>query len=420
VFLVLMAVVVLGGVAGWLVPGRRRTAPIAVAPAVPRLLGAALVLQLALRLLPDGVRTDIGSLFVGASAVLAGAALVLVARPRSPLRPAAVLALVGGGLNAAVVPANGGMPVSGDAIERLALAPAALGDDDPTARHVVLDDGTCLAVLADVVPLHIGPERAVFSAGDVVLLAAAASSSFAVSRRRPPTPTATPDNTATLTPARRPRPQPQRSGHHRHSSVPGSLAVATDRCVGGGCGSYRPRMPGRPTFAPVARSAARCPLRWAVSADRCVGGRRLRMAVRPSDRRGWSGARVWCVRAGRRRAAVARWRFDGGVGRPPYLVPTGWVMDVDRWLGGRRGDRRPGMAVRPAIAVLAGRRVWCLRVDGGEAVDGDRWGRGMEVSVGGLAWHARAVSPPDLRPRLPRRRPCRHPGCTPDRRPTTP
>ena len=199
----LLAVVVLGGVAGWLVPGRRRTAAIVVAPAVARLLGAALVLQLALRLLPDGVRADVGSLLVGVSAVLAGAALVLVARPRSPLRPAAVLALLGGGLNAAVMLANGGMPVSGDAIERVALAPAALGDDDPTARHVVLDDDTRLAVLADVFPLHLGPERAVFSIGDVVLLAAAASTSFAVSRHRPPTPTAAarPDDTATLTPA---------------------------------------------------------------------------------------------------------------------------------------------------------------------------------------------------------------------------
>ena len=92
-------------------------------------------------------------------------------------------------------------PGSGDAIEQVALAPAALGDDDPTARHVLLDDGTRLSVLADVFPLHIGPERAVFSVGDVVLLAAAASAGFAVSRHREPAPTAAPDNTATLAPA---------------------------------------------------------------------------------------------------------------------------------------------------------------------------------------------------------------------------
>jgi hypothetical protein len=183
VFIVLGVVVVLGALAGWLAPRRGDAAPtITVTPAVPRLLGAALALQVALRLLPDDQRNRFGASFVGISALLVAAALGLVALPRSPLRPVAVLALVGGGLNAAVMLANGGMPVSVEAAEQAGLVPTALGDDDPTARHVELDDDTRLPFLADVVPLHVGPERAVFSAGDVVLLAAVAGAGFAFAR----------------------------------------------------------------------------------------------------------------------------------------------------------------------------------------------------------------------------------------------
>lgn len=181
-FLVLGVVVALGVVTGQSVRGPR-AATIAVAAPVPWLLGAGLTLQVALRLLPDAWRTSLGGQLVGASALLVAAALVLVARPPAPLRPAALLALAGGGLNAAVMLANGGMPVSVAAAERAAIAPR-LGDDDPTARHVVLDDDTRLAFLADVVPLRVGPERAVFSAGDVVLLAAAARASHAMARHR--------------------------------------------------------------------------------------------------------------------------------------------------------------------------------------------------------------------------------------------
>jgi hypothetical protein len=186
VFLVLALVVAAGAVAGRFAgrfagPRGRVGSAAGVPTAVPWLLGAALAPQVALRLLPAGVRTGAGPLLVGASAVLVAGALVLVARRGSPLRAAAVLALAGGGLNAAVMLANGGMPVSTAAVERAGLDPA-FGADDPTARHVALDGDTRLTLLADVVPLRVGPERAVFSLGDAVLLAAAASGAHATAR----------------------------------------------------------------------------------------------------------------------------------------------------------------------------------------------------------------------------------------------
>jgi hypothetical protein len=70
----------------------------------------------------------------------------------------AALVAVGGALNLAVVLLNHGMPVD-------AAAAAAAGASMPSdVLHVVVGDGTVLAVLADVIPVPLA--RAVYSIGD--------------------------------------------------------------------------------------------------------------------------------------------------------------------------------------------------------------------------------------------------------------
>lgn len=153
-----------------------------VPPSALWLFGMAPIPQVALRVLPADLRHQIGSVFVAISAVLAVSALASVAYRSRRFRVAAALALVGGGLNAAVMLANGGMPVSATAAEHLEGAPR-LGDEDPTARHVALDEGTRLAFLADVIPLRLGHARGIASVGDVVLLLAAAATAHSLTRR---------------------------------------------------------------------------------------------------------------------------------------------------------------------------------------------------------------------------------------------
>jgi hypothetical protein len=79
--------------------------------------------------------------------------------------PGTILVAIGLALNAAVIAANGAMPVDPAAI-------AALGIDGATVtggKHVLLDDATRLPWLADIWPLP--PLRSIISVGDVVLAA---------------------------------------------------------------------------------------------------------------------------------------------------------------------------------------------------------------------------------------------------------
>ena len=73
-------------------------------------------------------------------------------------------------LNAAVVAANGAMPVSIIAAyhARVPIAAIAAGTD---ARHEIAGDGTALSWLGDVVPLPLPVRPEVVSAGDVLVVA---------------------------------------------------------------------------------------------------------------------------------------------------------------------------------------------------------------------------------------------------------
>ncbi|MGH3664575.1 MAG: DUF5317 domain-containing protein, partial [Egibacteraceae bacterium] len=82
--------------------------------------------------------------------------------------PGMPLIFAGFALNAAVILANGGMPVDRDALEAVVSGAAAF---EP-GKHRLLAPGDPLPWLADVIPLR--PLRTVVSAGDVVLAAGVA------------------------------------------------------------------------------------------------------------------------------------------------------------------------------------------------------------------------------------------------------
>lgn len=79
--------------------------------------------------------------------------------------PGLILVAIGLALNAAVMAANGAMPVHPEAIAALGQDPSEL----VRGKHVLLDDGTRLWWLADIWPVP--PIRSIISVGDVVLAA---------------------------------------------------------------------------------------------------------------------------------------------------------------------------------------------------------------------------------------------------------
>jgi hypothetical protein len=94
--------------------------------------------------------------------------------------PGILLVTAGAVANAAVILANGAMPVSRAAL--LAVSPRAV-DFEP-AKHRLLSDGDRLSWLADVIPLPL--LRTVVSAGDVVLAAGVAVLVAGLMRDDPP------------------------------------------------------------------------------------------------------------------------------------------------------------------------------------------------------------------------------------------
>lgn len=133
--------------------------------AVP-LLVLALATQVAAVLLRLGARGQAGALL--ASYAVAATFLVLNRRRRG-----FVVIAVGLAANAAVVAANGAMPVSLRAARRAGLDPTALAlGADP--RHEALRAGTRLRWLGDVVPLPVPALPEVVSAGDLVCAAGVA------------------------------------------------------------------------------------------------------------------------------------------------------------------------------------------------------------------------------------------------------
>jgi hypothetical protein len=137
---------------------------------IPAALIGAGLLHVVVLVLPESARGSVGRALAVASAVIVSACLVVIARTLPALRRAAIVVGIGWAMNALVIAANGGMPVSLSAAERIGFTPA-LGEADPLRRHVELDGSTHLRVLADSIPVEVGPDRAVMSPGDFVLLA---------------------------------------------------------------------------------------------------------------------------------------------------------------------------------------------------------------------------------------------------------
>ena len=99
---------------------------------------------------------------------------------RNALVPGVALAGLGLVLNAAVVLVNGAMPVSRSAAARAGLPELDLTDD---VRHEMVDTGTRLPWLADVIPVPLPFRPEVVSVGDVLL--AAGIGLFVVASMRP-------------------------------------------------------------------------------------------------------------------------------------------------------------------------------------------------------------------------------------------
>jgi hypothetical protein len=96
-------------------------------------------------------------------------------------RPGMLLVLVGLALNAAVIVANGAMPVSGEAL--LALGGPAVVEP---GKHQLLTEVTRLPLLADLLPVPV--LRSVVSVGDIILAAGVGILVVAQMRRFPPAP----------------------------------------------------------------------------------------------------------------------------------------------------------------------------------------------------------------------------------------
>jgi hypothetical protein len=114
---------------------------------------------------------------------LAGAWLLinLVRRPPA-MQVAVALILLGGGLNAAAIAANGRMPYAESALVAADVTASQRARGERSPKHVAADAATRLAWLGDVIPVR--PLRKVISAGDIVLLAGVGALVAAAMRRR--------------------------------------------------------------------------------------------------------------------------------------------------------------------------------------------------------------------------------------------
>jgi uncharacterized protein DUF5317 len=109
-----------------------------------------------------------GSRPLAVSLTLAASAAVLAFAAANLRITGMVLIAVGAAMNLAVVLANGGMPVSRDALGRAGLEDPFISGRSPVVHRPAGDD-TRLRFLGDVIPLP--PVTHVFSPGDVVLWA---------------------------------------------------------------------------------------------------------------------------------------------------------------------------------------------------------------------------------------------------------
>src|SRR5688500_15140863 len=139
-------------------------------------------------LLGAGVLLQLASAFVGGTAgtallVTSYVALVGFGAANARVVGMAVVA-VGMAANALVIAANGGMPVTGDAIVAAGIVDgdALDGIDFGTKRHLATDDDSIL-FLADIIPVR--PTREVLSFGDLIIAIGLADVLFHLMRQRP-------------------------------------------------------------------------------------------------------------------------------------------------------------------------------------------------------------------------------------------
>jgi len=128
------------------------------------------------RLVVAALLAQVAGALVGGPAypvgLAAGAGLALAFLVRNRGTRGTGLVGLGFALNALVVAANGAMPVSLDASARAGVQTQyLLTGEDP--RHEVLDEGTRLRLLADVVPVPLPRLPQVVSPGDVLVAAGA-------------------------------------------------------------------------------------------------------------------------------------------------------------------------------------------------------------------------------------------------------
>ena len=117
---------------------------------------------------------------------LVGAFLLLNLRGHTgALRTGMVLLAAGWALNTAVVTANGGMPVSHNALRQSGLPVDLDVREGNLWKHVPASSSTRLAPLGDVIVVDGVPN--VFSVGDLVLMAGITVATAAAMRRRPAT-----------------------------------------------------------------------------------------------------------------------------------------------------------------------------------------------------------------------------------------
>jgi len=155
-----LAAVALGVVAGLAAGGRPRNAGLRPVRALGA-LGAGILLQLAAGLGEvDG--TPALTLLLTSYVLLAAFAVVNLRLVGMPV------VLLGLGLNAAVIAANGAMPVRASAVLAADVVPAAeLETADLGAKHRLERPGDRLTLLGDIIPVP--PAREVVSFGDLIL-----------------------------------------------------------------------------------------------------------------------------------------------------------------------------------------------------------------------------------------------------------
>lgn len=145
--------------------------------------------------------------------------------------PGVPVVMIGLALNCVVIVANGGMPVSGQALQRSGQADVVKPlFEEGGQKHHLLDSDDDLTMLADVIPIG-SPFNQVVSLGDVFVYAGVGWLIVATMRGR------------TL-PAARPEEPERYRGRHRRGKAPVRATTATPERDGG------PAAPGDPALLP--------------------------------------------------------------------------------------------------------------------------------------------------------------------------